>query len=159
MEALLIHCLHTNFCLMKVSTRFLSASPPIYWAAAHILASPNCSSKRWGYLICVYFIAYILLGSLLFSNFYPFTQEPWHSWLQHPTVNTTMDLYSAHLFIALGALTQLVGAKGFRSQALPGSADIYVDSLVWNQRTFSLYFNISANVLFVLLVGKCFCNS
>jgi hypothetical protein len=68
----LIHCLHTNFCLMKVSTRFLSASPPIYWAAAHILASPNCS-KRWGYLICVYFIAYILLGSLLFSNFYPFT--------------------------------------------------------------------------------------
>ena len=72
MEALLIHCLHTNFCLMKVSTRFLSASPPIYWAAAHILASPNCS-KRWGYLICVYFIAYILLGSLLFSNFYPFT--------------------------------------------------------------------------------------
>ncbi|TKW29130.1 hypothetical protein SEVIR_3G376000v4 [Setaria viridis] len=58
---------------VQVSTRFLSASPPIYWAAAHILASPNCSSKRWGYLICVYFIAYILLGSLLFSNFYPFT--------------------------------------------------------------------------------------
>ncbi|OEL37825.1 hypothetical protein BAE44_0001153 [Dichanthelium oligosanthes] len=58
---------------IQVSTRFLSASPPIYWAAAHILASPNCCSKRWGYLICVYFIAYILLGSLLFSNFYPFT--------------------------------------------------------------------------------------
>jgi phosphatidylinositol glycan class V len=58
---------------VQVSTRFLSASPPIYWAAAHILASPNCCSKRWGYLICVYFIAYILLGSLLFSNFYPFT--------------------------------------------------------------------------------------
>ncbi|KAF8646303.1 hypothetical protein HU200_065877 [Digitaria exilis] len=58
---------------VQVSTRFLSASPPIYWAAAHILASPNCTSKRWGYLICAYFIAYILLGSLLFSNFYPFT--------------------------------------------------------------------------------------
>ncbi|WVZ90287.1 hypothetical protein U9M48_036597 [Paspalum notatum var. saurae] len=58
---------------VQVATRFLSASPPIYWAAAHILASPSCSSKRWGYLICVYFIAYILLGSLLFSNFYPFT--------------------------------------------------------------------------------------
>ena len=98
MEALLIHCLHTNFCLMKVSTRFLSASPPIYWAAAHILASPNCS-KRWGYLICVYFIAYILLGSLLFSNFYPFTQEPWHSWLQYPTVNcTTMDLQCSSVY-------------------------------------------------------------
>nr|CAB3462118.1 unnamed protein product [Digitaria exilis] len=63
----------TSVPLMKVSTRFLSASPPIYWAAAHILASPNCTSKRWGYLICAYFIAYILLGSLLFSNFYPFT--------------------------------------------------------------------------------------
>ncbi|CAN6342945.1 unnamed protein product [Urochloa humidicola] len=58
---------------VQVSTRVLSASPPIYWAAAHILASPNCSSRRWSYLICVYFIAYILLGSLLFSNFYPFT--------------------------------------------------------------------------------------
>nr|CAB3465944.1 unnamed protein product [Digitaria exilis] len=58
---------------VQVSTRFLSAGPPIYWAAAHIFASPNCTSKRWGYLICVYFIAYILLGSLLFSNFYPFT--------------------------------------------------------------------------------------
>uniref|UniRef100_A0A0D9XZJ1 GPI mannosyltransferase 2 n=1 Tax=Leersia perrieri TaxID=77586 RepID=A0A0D9XZJ1_9ORYZ len=57
---------------VQVSTRFLSASPPIYWAASHILVSPSCS-KRWGYLICVYFIAYILLGSLLFSNFYPFT--------------------------------------------------------------------------------------
>ncbi|KAJ1265429.1 hypothetical protein BS78_08G075900 [Paspalum vaginatum] len=58
---------------VQVATRFLSASPLIYWAAADILASPSCSSRRWGYLICVYFIAYILLGSLLFSNFYPFT--------------------------------------------------------------------------------------
>ncbi|KAG8093243.1 hypothetical protein GUJ93_ZPchr0012g18968 [Zizania palustris] len=57
---------------VQVSTRFLSASPPIYWAASHILVSPSCS-KRWGYLICVYFTAYILLGCLLFSNFYPFT--------------------------------------------------------------------------------------
>uniref|UniRef100_J3NDK2 GPI mannosyltransferase 2 n=2 Tax=Oryza brachyantha TaxID=4533 RepID=J3NDK2_ORYBR len=56
---------------VQVSTRFLSASPPIYWAASHILVSPK--SKRWGYLICIYFIAYILLGSLLFTNFYPFT--------------------------------------------------------------------------------------
>ncbi|XP_062204044.1 uncharacterized protein LOC133906227 [Phragmites australis] len=58
---------------VQVSTRFLSASPPIYWAAAHILATPSYPSKRWSYLICVYFVAYILLGSLLFSNFYPFT--------------------------------------------------------------------------------------
>ncbi|KAF0920160.1 hypothetical protein E2562_033462 [Oryza meyeriana var. granulata] len=64
----------TAFFMMhvQVSTRFLSASPPIYWAASHILVSPSYS-KRWGYLICVYFVAYILLGSLLFTNFYPFT--------------------------------------------------------------------------------------
>ncbi|XP_044967887.1 GPI mannosyltransferase 2-like isoform X2 [Hordeum vulgare subsp. vulgare] len=59
---------------VQVSTRFLSASPPIYWAASHILAPARGGScKRWGYFIVVYFIAYILLGSLLFPNFYPFT--------------------------------------------------------------------------------------
>ncbi|KAM0855606.1 hypothetical protein ACQ4PT_049672 [Festuca glaucescens] len=58
---------------VQVSTRFLSASPPIYWAASRILVSPRGSPKRWGYFIVVYFIAYILLGSLLFPNFYPFT--------------------------------------------------------------------------------------
>ncbi|KAK3145140.1 hypothetical protein QOZ80_4AG0323800 [Eleusine coracana subsp. coracana] len=58
---------------VQVSTRFLSASPPIYWAASHILGSPSHSSKRWSNLIYAYFTAYILLGSLLFSNFYPFT--------------------------------------------------------------------------------------
>uniref|UniRef100_A0A804NIH8 GPI mannosyltransferase 2 n=1 Tax=Zea mays TaxID=4577 RepID=A0A804NIH8_MAIZE len=47
---------------VQVSTRFLSASPPVYWAAAHVLASPSRANRRWGYLICVYFIAYILLG-------------------------------------------------------------------------------------------------
>ena len=59
---------------VQVSTRFLSASPPIYWAASRILAPARGGScKRWGYFIIVYFIAYILLGSLLFPNFYPFT--------------------------------------------------------------------------------------
>ncbi|GJN27921.1 hypothetical protein PR202_gb15986 [Eleusine coracana subsp. coracana] len=58
---------------VQVSTRFLSASPPVYWAASHILGSPSHSSKRWSNLIYAYFTAYILLGSLLFSNFYPFT--------------------------------------------------------------------------------------
>ncbi|XP_010936984.1 uncharacterized protein [Elaeis guineensis] len=58
---------------VQVSTRFLSASPPIYWFASCILVSPSSTSRRWGYLIWVYFITFILLGSLLFSNFYPFT--------------------------------------------------------------------------------------
>lgn len=64
----------TSFFIMhvQVATRFLSASPPIYWFASYLFASP-VNSKRWGYFIWVYCAAYILLGSLLFSNFYPFT--------------------------------------------------------------------------------------
>jgi len=58
--------------LVQVATRFLSASPPLYWYASYVMASPGRSS-RWGYLIWGYAASYILLGSLLFSNFYPFT--------------------------------------------------------------------------------------
>ncbi|KAF8071407.1 hypothetical protein N665_1128s0006 [Sinapis alba] len=63
----------TAFFIMhvQVATRFLSASPPLYWFASHLIASPKHS--KWGYLIWSYCAAYILLGSLLFSNFYPFT--------------------------------------------------------------------------------------
>lgn len=57
---------------VQVSTRFLSASPPLYWFASHLLISPG-TGKRWGYMIWTYSTVYILLGSLLFSNFYPFT--------------------------------------------------------------------------------------
>ncbi|KAK4380728.1 hypothetical protein RND71_002590 [Anisodus tanguticus] len=56
---------------VQVSTRFLSASPPLYWFGSYVMASP-CLSKRWGYIIWAYCAAYILLGSF-FSNFYPFT--------------------------------------------------------------------------------------
>ncbi|TYG97010.1 hypothetical protein ES288_A10G003200v1 [Gossypium darwinii] len=54
---------------VQVATRFLSASPSLYWFALLIMTS----HKKWGYMIWVYCFAYILLGSLLFSNFYPFT--------------------------------------------------------------------------------------
>nr|DAD33690.1 TPA_asm: hypothetical protein HUJ06_012541 [Nelumbo nucifera] len=57
---------------VQVATRFLSANPPLYWFASQLMVSPGIS-KRWGYLIWAYSAAYILLGSLLFSNFYPFT--------------------------------------------------------------------------------------
>ncbi|KAL9455392.1 hypothetical protein AB3S75_010753 [Citrus x aurantiifolia] len=57
---------------VQVSTRFLSASPPLYWFASYLIVSP-VMDKRWGYLIWTYCAAYILIGSLLFSNFYPFT--------------------------------------------------------------------------------------
>ncbi|KAL5766894.1 hypothetical protein ACOSP7_017511 [Xanthoceras sorbifolium] len=43
-----------------------------YWFASYLMISPGMG-KRWGYLIWAYRAAYILLGSLLFSNFYPFT--------------------------------------------------------------------------------------
>ncbi|KAM6545564.1 hypothetical protein CsatB_026300 [Cannabis sativa] len=56
---------------VQVATRFLSSSPPLYWFAAHIMKSLD--NRRWGYLIWAYSASYILLGSLLFSNFYPFT--------------------------------------------------------------------------------------
>ncbi|XVF29873.1 hypothetical protein REPUB_Repub16aG0007900 [Reevesia pubescens] len=57
---------------VQVATRFLSASPSLYWFASVLMTSPSIS-KRWGYMIWAYCSAYILLGSLLFSNFYPFT--------------------------------------------------------------------------------------
>ncbi|KAL9811958.1 putative GPI mannosyltransferase 2 [Arabidopsis thaliana] len=56
---------------VQVATRFLSASPPLYWFASSLIGSPKHS--KWGYLICSYCAAYILLGTLLLSNFYPFT--------------------------------------------------------------------------------------
>ncbi|GLT71358.1 hypothetical protein SLA2020_433850 [Shorea laevis] len=64
----------TAFLVMhvQVATRFLSASPPLYWFASYVMVSPGMS-QRWGYMIWAYSAAYILLGSLLFSNFYPFT--------------------------------------------------------------------------------------
>ncbi|KAG7983962.1 hypothetical protein I3843_04G133000 [Carya illinoinensis] len=54
---------------VQVATRFLSASPPLYWFASKLMVQ----RKRWAYLIWAYSAAYILLGSSLFSNFYPFT--------------------------------------------------------------------------------------
>ncbi|XP_031498828.1 uncharacterized protein LOC116263285 [Nymphaea colorata] len=56
---------------VQVATRFLSSSPPIYWFVSHL--SVSGASLRWSRFIWVYFTSYILLGSLLFSNFYPFT--------------------------------------------------------------------------------------
>ncbi|XP_072989589.1 uncharacterized protein [Typha latifolia] len=58
---------------VQVATRFLSASPPIYWFASYVFVTATNASTRWRYLFWVYSVTYILLGSLLFSNFYPFT--------------------------------------------------------------------------------------
>lgn len=59
---------------VQVATRFLSASPPLYWFASYVIGHTS-NGKRWGYVIWIYCASYILLGSLLFSNFYPFTWD------------------------------------------------------------------------------------
>lgn len=78
--AILPFVLHLSFMVataffamhVQVSTRFLSASPSLFWFAAHIVGSSG-SGKIWDHFIWAYCAAYIFLGSLLFSNFYPFT--------------------------------------------------------------------------------------
>ncbi|CAN6555923.1 unnamed protein product [Malus baccata var. baccata] len=57
---------------VQVATCFLSFSPPLYWFASYIMKSRG-TGKRWGYIVWAYSAAYIRLGSLLFSNFYPFS--------------------------------------------------------------------------------------
>ncbi|EPS63667.1 hypothetical protein M569_11110, partial [Genlisea aurea] len=59
---------------VQVATRFLSASPLLYWFGSSQLMGCTCiGGRRWGYVIWAYCAAYILIGGLLFSNFYPFT--------------------------------------------------------------------------------------
>lgn len=67
-----------TFFAWQVSTRFLSACPLIYWFASHIMGSSS-TGQRWGRFIWAYSAAYIFIGSLLFSNFYPFTWRETHS--------------------------------------------------------------------------------
>lgn len=69
----------------QVSTRFLSASPLVYWFASYVIGHPGIG-KRLGHFIWAYCAAYIFLGSLLFSNFYPFT---WTSLLFDPQKRST----------------------------------------------------------------------
>ncbi|XP_022718379.1 GPI mannosyltransferase 2-like isoform X1 [Durio zibethinus] len=78
--SILPYILHLSFMVataffvmhVQVATRLLSASPSLYWFASLLMYYPSIS-KRCGYMIWAYCSAYILLGSLLFSNFYPFT--------------------------------------------------------------------------------------
>lgn len=57
------------FMNVQVSTRFLSASPPLYWYAAGLCRR----SKAWRMIIWGYLCTYIVLGCLLFPNWYPWT--------------------------------------------------------------------------------------
>ena len=57
---------------IQVVTRFLSASPALYWYAASVVEREDTSvwTKR---AIVLYFLTYALVGCILFSNFYPWT--------------------------------------------------------------------------------------
>lgn len=60
-------------CIMhvQVSTRFLSSCLPWYWFTADVLTSNRACSKHW--YIWLYCFAYMVLGAVLFPNFYPWT--------------------------------------------------------------------------------------
>lgn len=57
---------------VQVATRFLSVCAPIYWFAAHQIQN-HPSKYKLAYVLWCAFLFYVLLGSLLFVNFYPFT--------------------------------------------------------------------------------------
>lgn len=61
MAALVMH--------VQVATRFLSSCPCLYWYGAHLCRR----SGRWRLLIWGYCLCYMLLGALMFTNFYPWT--------------------------------------------------------------------------------------
>ena len=72
-------CLCCCLLVVQVSTRFLSFCPPLYWFAATLLDSAFSSSassphaSRTSSLLRGWSATYMLLGTLLFSSFLPWT--------------------------------------------------------------------------------------
>ncbi|KAL4444210.1 hypothetical protein ABPG75_011947 [Micractinium tetrahymenae] len=64
MTAVALLAMHVN-----VATRFLSACPPLYWAAGAVAARGGTPAR----LLWLWCFAYIVLGCILFPNFYPWT--------------------------------------------------------------------------------------
>ncbi|KAF0694127.1 Aste57867_14967 [Aphanomyces stellatus] len=62
---------------IQVITRFLAASPPIFWAAATLLddvKSATSTSLSWlGHGLVLYFLIFNVVGATLFPSFYPWT--------------------------------------------------------------------------------------
>lgn len=55
---------------VNVATRFLSSNPLIFWYAAQRILNGSYSQS---FLIWLWFLSYILIGTLMFGNFYPWT--------------------------------------------------------------------------------------
>lgn len=64
MTAVALLAMHVN-----VATRFLSACPPLYWRAAELLERRGLAARA----LWLWCFIYIVLGFLLFPNFYPWT--------------------------------------------------------------------------------------
>lgn len=64
MTAVALLAMHVN-----VATRFLSACPPLYWAAGAVAARGGAPAR----LLWLWCFVYTALGCLLFPNFYPWT--------------------------------------------------------------------------------------
>lgn len=65
MTAVATFVMHVN-----VATRFLSSSPLVFWYAAQRMLNGSYTQQ---YIVWLWFLSYILVGTLMFGNFYPWT--------------------------------------------------------------------------------------
>ena len=72
----------TSFAILhiQVVTRFMSATPPLYWfMAALVLSQKGPRSTLWfhqpllSFSVVAFSLAYLVVGSVLHTNFYPWT--------------------------------------------------------------------------------------
>ncbi|TDH74460.1 hypothetical protein CCR75_003027 [Bremia lactucae] len=86
-DALSLYYVHWLFLLVnallvvhiQVTTRLLCACPPLFWHPAALMSECNAKIKTssiltsYGRLVVGYFLLYTVVGSVLFSSFYPWT--------------------------------------------------------------------------------------